>query len=89
MYPFGEFGLRFPFQILSQYGPNLADVSSWPVIGQFSSIGSLGNTTDNWLCGEWLNSLAACRISQNLLKKPKLHLVSTFLITESLTAFSV
>ena len=34
--------------------------SNWPVIGQFSSIGSLGPSPDKWLCGELLTSLAAC-----------------------------
>jgi len=34
--------------------------SEWPVLGQFSSIGSLGPSKDKWLCGEWLTSLAAC-----------------------------
>ncbi|CAK8691273.1 unnamed protein product [Clavelina lepadiformis] len=33
--------------------------SSWPVIGQFSSIGSLGANENKWLCGEWLTSLAS------------------------------
>uniref|UniRef100_H2Y640 Tyrosyl-DNA phosphodiesterase 1 n=1 Tax=Ciona savignyi TaxID=51511 RepID=H2Y640_CIOSA len=34
--------------------------SSWPVIGQFSSIGSLGPTNQKWLCSEWLTSMGAC-----------------------------
>ncbi|KAF6776702.1 hypothetical protein AHF37_03514 [Paragonimus kellicotti] len=32
--------------------------SSWPVIGQFSSIGSLGANPTNWLTTEWSSSLA-------------------------------
>ncbi|XP_055351629.1 tyrosyl-DNA phosphodiesterase 1-like [Paramacrobiotus metropolitanus] len=33
--------------------------SSWPVIGQFSSIGSLGPAADKWLTGEFLDSLGS------------------------------
>ena len=32
---------------------------SWPIVGQFSSIGSLGLSDDKWLCSEWLTSLSA------------------------------
>ncbi|CAI2737443.1 unnamed protein product, partial [Dicrocoelium dendriticum] len=32
--------------------------SSWPIIGQFSSIGSLGSQPTNWLTTEWSTSLA-------------------------------
>ncbi|XP_031555938.1 tyrosyl-DNA phosphodiesterase 1-like [Actinia tenebrosa] len=46
-------------KVLQEHGPSSANVSpSWPVIGQFSSIGSLGNDKSKWLCGEWLQSLA-------------------------------
>nr|CUU97415.1 hypothetical transcript [Hymenolepis microstoma] len=31
---------------------------SWPVVGQFSSIGSLGNQPTQWLTTEWSSSLA-------------------------------
>ncbi|RWS12087.1 tyrosyl-DNA phosphodiesterase 1-like protein, partial [Dinothrombium tinctorium] len=31
--------------------------SSWPVIAQFSSIGTLGSTPERWLTGEFLDSL--------------------------------
>jgi Tyrosyl-DNA phosphodiesterase len=73
----------FDLQVLSQYGPDMSKTSMWPLIGQFSSIGSLGNSADNWLCGEWLNSLASGRSSQSLLKKPKLQLVSIFRVIGS------
>ena len=33
--------------------------SGWPVVGQFSSIGSLGASPQSWMSGEWLSSLAA------------------------------
>ena len=35
--------------------------SGWPVIGQFSSIGSLGPTSSQWLTSEWLTSLSTTR----------------------------
>ena len=47
------------------------------MIGQFSSIGSLGNDKDRWLCSEWLQSLSTC--SGNMMSSPPLHLVSMFL----------
>jgi len=33
--------------------------ATWPVVGQFSSIGSLGQNKDKWLCSEWLLSMSA------------------------------
>nr|XP_039264827.1 tyrosyl-DNA phosphodiesterase 1-like [Styela clava] len=36
-------------------------VNEWPVIGQFSSIGSLGNDKDKWMCKEWLKSLSSTK----------------------------
>lgn len=38
----------------------------WPVIGQFSSIGSLGADESKWLCNEWLSSLSSCGSTQGL-----------------------
>ena len=46
-------------QVLKADGPTASDVSSWPVIGQFSSIGSLGAQPEAWLTTEWFHSLAA------------------------------
>ncbi|CAH3145231.1 unnamed protein product [Pocillopora meandrina] len=46
---------------------------TWPVIGQFSSISSLGNDKDGWLCSEWLQSLSTS--SGNMMSSPPLHLV--------------
>ncbi|CAH3145245.1 unnamed protein product [Pocillopora meandrina] len=61
-------------KVLHQHGPSSDDISSkWPVIGQFSSIGSLGNDKDRWLCSEWLQSLSTC--SGNMMSSPPLHLV--------------
>ena len=62
--------------MLSRCGPELAAAVSWPVIGQFSSIGSLGASADNWLCGEWLDSLSEVRHGRALGTKPHLQLVS-------------
>lgn len=62
-------------QVLQQHGPSPKDVkSNWPIIGQFSSIGSLGNNKDRWLCGEWLQSLSATS-GIGVTSKPPLHLV--------------
>jgi len=33
----------------------------WSVVGQFSSIGSLGTEANKWLTAEWLQSLSQCR----------------------------
>lgn len=72
---FGHMKLR---HVLSRSGPELAAVAGWPVIGQFSSIGSLGASADVWLCGEWLASISAVRSGRELLNasaKPQLQLV--------------
>ena len=49
--------------------------SSWPVVGQFSSVGSLGKYRDDWMCGELLTSIAKCKgtsSADNLFQKHKL-----------------
>jgi len=71
-------------QVLSQCGPESAAVASWPVIGQFSSIGSLGASADGWLHGEWLNSLSEVHYVKTLLTtsaKPPLQLVCCILFS--------
>ena len=66
-------------QVLSVCGPLQVDVDeSWPVVGQFSSIGSLGPSSHQWLCSEWLLSLSTAVKSGGLLtphKYPNLQLV--------------
>ena len=52
---FGHMKLR---KVLNEHGPPKDQVRSWPVTGQFSSVGSLGPTKDNWLCAEFLQSMA-------------------------------
>jgi len=64
--------------VFSCYGPESAAVVGWPVIGQFSSIGSLGASADVWLRGEWLESMSATCTGRKLLTasaKPQLQLV--------------
>ena len=65
--------------MLSNCGPESATVVGWPVIGQFSSIGSLGTSADMWLRGEWLEGLSAVRSGGAKLltasAKPPLQLV--------------
>lgn len=69
--------LRFR-SLLEDIGPDLSNVDgSWPVIGQFSSIGSLGVDESKWLCREWLQSLSSGRKKLNRDKSnvPSLKLV--------------
>eukprot|EP00112_Aurelia_sp_Birch-Aquarium-sp1_P011572 Seg2431.4 transcript_id=Seg2431.4/GoldUCD/mRNA.D3Y31 product="Tyrosyl-DNA phosphodiesterase 1" protein_id=Seg2431.4/GoldUCD/D3Y31 len=64
--------------LLQQIGPKLSSVGGdWPVVAQFSSIGSLGADEHKWLYAEWLQSLSAGRrkITSPVPKKPKLKLV--------------
>jgi len=61
-------------KVLHEHGPNADEISpKWPVIGQFSSIGSLGNDKDRWLCSEWLQSLSTC--TGSVMSRPPLHLI--------------
>ncbi|XP_071079809.1 tyrosyl-DNA phosphodiesterase 1-like [Haliotis cracherodii] len=48
-------------KVLQRQGPDASRVKLWPVIGQFSSIGSLGPTAESWVCNEWLQSLSSTR----------------------------
>lgn len=68
----------FDFKVLQEAGPDKKEMISWPVIGQFSSIGSLGATPDQWLCDEWLGSLSQCQgVTPTPLHHSKLQLVNT------------
>jgi hypothetical protein len=68
-------------QLLQEAGPERTEVASWTVIGQFSSIGSLGSTPDQWLCTEWLSSLAQCRgATESVLAANKLQLVNLHIV---------
>ncbi|XP_076359888.1 tyrosyl-DNA phosphodiesterase glaikit [Tachypleus tridentatus] len=69
---FGHLKLR---KVLNLHGPEKSLVtSSWPIIGQFSSIGSLGTEQNQWLCGEWLASLGTVK-GCSLMSKTPLKLV--------------
>ena len=56
------------------------------MIGQFSSIGSLGPASSNWLTSEWLTSLSTCQRKKTLLSTsgstPDLQLVSKTVTVE-------
>lgn len=56
-YKWGHLKLQ---RVLNHYVEQ-SDVAGWPIIGQFSSIGSLGSSKDKWLCNEWLKSLSAAK----------------------------
>ncbi|XP_054828844.1 tyrosyl-DNA phosphodiesterase 1-like isoform X2 [Eublepharis macularius] len=44
-------------KLLKDHATQVTDEDSWPVIGQFSSIGSLGADRSKWLCSEFRQSL--------------------------------
>ncbi|XP_032997202.1 tyrosyl-DNA phosphodiesterase 1 isoform X1 [Lacerta agilis] len=44
-------------KLLKEHATQLPDHHSWPIIGQFSSIGSLGADQSKWLCSEFRDSL--------------------------------
>jgi len=56
----------FYLKILSYWSPNEEEkdedgkLKKQRIIAQFSSIGSLGPTEDNWLCKEFYKSLSSC-----------------------------
>ena len=57
----------------------------WPVVGQFSSIGSLGPSSQQWLGSEWLLSLStngrkAAGATVTMHKYPNLQLVCAGII---------
>ena len=71
---------EYTIQILAKHGPTQKTVEKWPVIGQFSSVGSMGKDAASWLTGEWLQSLSGTKTTPGQLgpiSKAKLHLVST------------
>ncbi|XP_053111625.1 tyrosyl-DNA phosphodiesterase 1 isoform X2 [Hemicordylus capensis] len=46
-------------KLLKEHTTRVPDQDLWPVIGQFSSIGSMGADQSKWLCSEFRDSLAA------------------------------
>ncbi|XP_078090619.1 tyrosyl-DNA phosphodiesterase 1 [Mustelus asterias] len=64
-------------RVLSDSASPVANQESWPLIGQFSSIGSLGADETKWLCSEFKESLATLGKNQRFLSNQQvpLHLV--------------
>ena len=56
-----------PLQVLESHCslPRGATPSKWPVVGQFSSVGSLGPSPSHWLSSEWLTSLSSSSSSSS------------------------
>ncbi|XP_041488976.1 tyrosyl-DNA phosphodiesterase 1 isoform X1 [Microtus oregoni] len=54
----GHFRLR---KVLRAHAPSVPKDECWPIVGQFSSIGSLGPDESKWLCSEFKESLLALR----------------------------
>ncbi|XP_042299645.1 tyrosyl-DNA phosphodiesterase 1 isoform X2 [Sceloporus undulatus] len=46
-------------KLLKDHATQVLDQNSWPVIGQFSSIGSMGADQSKWLCSEFRDSFAS------------------------------
>ncbi|XP_074854861.1 tyrosyl-DNA phosphodiesterase 1 [Carettochelys insculpta] len=70
----GHFRLR---KLLREYTSPIPAQESWPVIGQFSSIGSMGADQSKWLCSEFQESLVALGSSMKTVAKPDVpvHLI--------------
>lgn len=66
---FGHLKLR---SLLTKHCAEISD--EWPVIAQFSSIGSLGASPATWLTGEFLETLSSQ--SRGSSRKPHLNLVN-------------
>lgn len=65
-------------KVLSNCSSSVPNQELWPLIGQFSSIGSLGGDETKWLCSEFKESLATLGPNQRQfvsLKPAPLHLV--------------
>ncbi|XP_036887116.1 tyrosyl-DNA phosphodiesterase 1 [Sturnira hondurensis] len=51
----GHFRLR---KLLKEHASSTPGAEAWPIIGQFSSIGSMGADASKWLCSEFTETLA-------------------------------
>ncbi|XP_074398596.1 tyrosyl-DNA phosphodiesterase 1 isoform X2 [Zonotrichia albicollis] len=62
-------------KLLKEYAVPIAE--SWPLVGQFSSIGSMGADGSKWLCSEFQDSLVAAGSSVTAFRKcdVPIHLV--------------
>ncbi|XP_072721575.1 tyrosyl-DNA phosphodiesterase 1 isoform X2 [Ciconia boyciana] len=64
-------------KLLKEHASSVPAKESWPVVGQFSSIGSMGADGSKWLCSEFQESLVAAGSSVTTLLKcdVPIHLV--------------
>ncbi|KAF4017716.1 hypothetical protein G4228_008519, partial [Cervus hanglu yarkandensis] len=63
-------------RLLKEHASPIPKAESWPVIGQFSSIGSMGADESKWLCSEFKESLVTLgRESRTLGSAVPLHLI--------------
>ncbi|XP_034274198.1 tyrosyl-DNA phosphodiesterase 1 [Pantherophis guttatus] len=63
-------------KLLKEHARKIPDQDSWPIIGQFSSIGSMGVDQSKWLCSEFRESLGS--LGSNLKTPPNeipIHLI--------------
>ncbi|KAG8126409.1 hypothetical protein E2320_021549 [Naja naja] len=63
-------------KLLKEQATQIPDQDSWPIIGQFSSIGSMGVDQSKWLCSEFRESLGS--LGSNLKNPPNqipIHLI--------------
>ncbi|KAM6170919.1 tyrosyl-DNA phosphodiesterase 1 isoform 1-T1 [Erethizon dorsatum] len=70
----GHFRLR---KLLKEHGTSIPKAECWPLVGQFSSIGSLGADESKWLCSEFKESLLTLGPENNTPGKSSvpLHLI--------------
>ncbi|KAM6202887.1 tyrosyl-DNA phosphodiesterase 1 [Rhynchocyon petersi] len=70
----GHFRLR---KLLREHASPKPNAESWPVVGQFSSIGSMGSDESKWLCSEFKESLVTLGKESRALGKSAapLHLI--------------
>ncbi|NXX49337.1 TYDP1 phosphodiesterase, partial [Tricholaema leucomelas] len=64
-------------KLLKEYASSIPARESWPVVGQFSSIGSMGADGSKWLCSEFQESLvtAGSSVATPLKCDVPMHLV--------------
>ncbi|XP_061854047.1 tyrosyl-DNA phosphodiesterase 1 isoform X2 [Colius striatus] len=64
-------------KLLKEFASSVPAQESWPVVGQFSSIGSMGADGSKWLCSEFQESLVAAGSNVTTLHKcdVPIHLV--------------
>lgn len=55
--PCSQLLLHLCSQLLREHASAVPKAESWPMVGQFSSIGSMGADESKWLCSEFKESL--------------------------------